>query len=586
MKRLVGYTIGLAVVVLVLLIPAAIYGMVGDDEGPSDYEETTITAYDADFDVAKDGDLEVVEKLTVNFPSSGKHGIFRFWDTEDKTAPDSRRIPHDVEVTMDGDDVDVEMSRQAGGQFRVAKIGDAASTVDPGDHVYRISYRIDGVLEPGTNGSETQFYWNLIPSGWAQEIVAADLTVHLPADAEAVQCAVGDDESGCTVDGEGTRTLHVTAADLAARTPVTLKTGLDMATPPAGGTLPWPRALDAVFGPSVAGLVAVLILSALAAAFGFYLAKRAAERDPQFPIMYAPPEGVGPAQAAYLVTEQVDDEQYVATLMYAAEKGAIDLDRGDSAWTIKDKNGAEGWAGLDPVTSGVAHLLGGPGTSFVAAPKDVEAGKRLKTEMASFEESTKSWASTNGLMTKSGFGALSGFVIGGCFLAVIGIAIVNPFNMSILGLIIGAFAVFAASLAAPGAGTRRTKTGRDLWSRAGGFKRILSTPSAQDRFDFSGRQELYTAYIPWAVAFGCADEWAEKYRTEMATEPPVPSYFGGAYAGAYAGSAVSSMVSDFNSTVSSAISSYDATQSSSSSGGGGGGFSGGGGGGGGGGGSW
>ena len=138
---------------------------------------------------------------------------------------------------------------------------------------------------------------------------------------------------------------------------------------------------------------------------------------------------------------------------------------------------------------------------------------------------------------------------------------------------------------ATGAGTRRTRTGRDLWSRAGGFRRILSTPSAEDRFDFAARQDLYTAYIPWAVAFGCADEWAEKYRTEMGSEPPVPSYFGGYYGGAAVGSAVSSMVGDFQSTVSSAISSYEATQKSSSSGGGGG-FSGGGGGGGGGGGSW
>ena len=141
----------------------------------------------------------------MNFPYSGKHGIFRFWDTEDRTAPDSRRIPHDIEVTMDGDDVPVEMSRQAGGQYRVARIGDADSTVEPGDHVYRISYRVDGVLEPGTNGSRTQFYWNLIPAGWAQEITAADLTVHLPAAAEKVQCAVGGDNRGCAVDGTGTR---------------------------------------------------------------------------------------------------------------------------------------------------------------------------------------------------------------------------------------------------------------------------------------------------------------------------------------------------------------------------------------------
>ena len=142
------------------------------------------------------------------------------------------------------------------------------------------------------------------------------------------------------------------------------------------------------------------------------------------------------------------------------------------------------------------------------------------------------------------------------------------------------------SLMATGSGTSRTRAGRDLWSRVGGFRRMLSTPSSKQRFDFSGRKELYTAYIPWAVALDCADEWAAKYRVEIGEEPPVPHYFAGAYAGAHAGAFVDSMVGDFDCTVSGAISSYNATQSSSSSGGGGGGFSGGGGGGGGGGGSW
>ena len=108
-------------------------------------------------------------------------------------------------------------------------------------------------------------------------------------------------------------------------------------------------------------------------------------------------------------------------------------------------------------------------------------------------------------------------------------------------------------------------------------------PVGVDRFDFSGRKELYTAYLPWAVAFDCADEWAKKYRTETGEEPPVPAYFGG-YAGAHTGNYVDSMVNSFDSAVSSAISAYQATQTSSSSGGGV--FSGGGGGGGGGGGSW
>jgi uncharacterized membrane protein len=113
---------------------------------------------------------------------------------------------------------------------------------------------------------------------------------------------------------------------------------------------------------------------------------------------------------------------------------------------------------------------------------------------------------------------------------------------------------------------------------------MLSTPSSKQRFDFSGRQELYTAYIPWAVAFGCADTWAEKFRTEVGAEPPVPAYLAGYYVGAHTGDSVSQMVGDFDATVNSSIAAYAATQSHSS--GGGGGFSGGGGGGGGGGGSW
>jgi len=189
-------------------------------------------------------------------------------------------------------------------------------------------------------------------------------------------------------------------------------------------------------------------------------------------------------------------------------------------------------------------------------------------------------------MQPSGLGCLGGlFVLGGGILALV-IAFTNWFEMSSIALIPGALAAGAAPVLAAGASTRRTATGRDLWSRVGGFYRVLSTPSSQNRFDFSGRGDLYTKYIPWAVAFDCADEWAAKYRVETGAEPPVPAYFPG-YAGSHTGNYTDQMVNSFSSTVNSAISAYTATQTSSSSGGGGGGgFSGGGGGGGGGGGSW
>ena len=585
MRRLVTIVISLLVLVGILCIPVLFFGDAGKDDGT--YEETDITTYVATFDVAANGDLDVVETITVNFPGSGKHGIFRFWDRVDTNDEGARRVVEDVEVTLDGSDVDFEMLREDGGRFQVAKIGDPDRTVPTGLHTYESRYHIDGVLIEGTGDARTQFYWNLIPAGWRQTIAVAQLTVNLPAEAEEVRCGVGrgEDPAPCpTIEGEGTKTLSVTATDLARNTPVTLQTGLDIATPDEGNALPWTPRWDAVLGDSLVVLGFVLLLALGAAVVGDVLARKTYESNPQFPLMYAPPDGIGPAQAKYILPESIDRDAYVATLMHAAEKGAIDLQKTGDAWVITDKGGAQGWAGLDPVTTGVAHLLGGPGSSFTASPKDVTAGERLKTEIASFEENTKDWAKNEGHLVPAGIGGLGGILVLGGFILAIVVVFANPLNMSLWGLIPGAFAIFGAPMMRTGASTRRTKSGRDLWSRVGGFHRVMSTDSSIERFDFSGRQELYTKYIPWAVALGVADQWAATSRTEMGAEPPVPSYFGAGYAGVYAGSAFGSMVDDFDSTVDSAISSYQATQSSSSSGGGG--FSGGGGGGGGGGGSW
>lgn len=552
-------------------------------------EETSITDYRATFDLAADGDLEVVETLSVDFPYYGKHGIFRFFDLWDDNAPGARRIPHDLTVTLDGNPESMEVLTQGRGRYRVARIGSPDLTVAPGVHVYEISYRIDGVLLPGSSAESSRFYWNLVPGGWRQSIERAELVVHLPAAAESVRCGVGvGDADPCErngdLSGDGTRTLRITTGPLAPRTPVTLRT--DLAVPPvaSGDSLPWPRRLDGVLGGN--RLVALLVLGAAVGAgtVGYLLSRGTREPQPPFPLLYEPPAGIGPAQAQYVLTEKVGREAFVASIMQAAEKGAVDLTRSAGGWSIVDKAGAAGWAGLDRVTSGMAGLLTGPHSSFTANGSDVQAGERLKRELGQFETNTKAWARAEGMLAPAGLGSLGGLAVLASAALSVYLLFADPWHVSAVALVPGLFAVGGVELLVPGAGTRRTARGRDLWSRVGGFRRVLATPSAIERFDFSGRQELYTAYLPWAVALGCAAEWAQKYRTEMGAEPPVPAYFGGGYYGG-AGTAVDQMLGDFSSTLSSAISSYEATQSSSSSGGGGG-FSGGGGGGGGGGGSW
>lgn len=585
MKRAIGPVLLLAVFAFLVSIPGWSDGSGG---GGDDYEATRITQYRADFTVAADGDLTAVETITVDVPAV-RHGIFRFFDTHDPSAPHARRIPEDIGVTQDGAPATVALSWRNHHRERVVQIGDANRYLTFGAHTYVISYKIPGVLEKGTDGTRTQFYWNLIPGGWAQAIDQARLTVHLPTAASSVRCAIGAGASdACTASGVGSSQLTVVAANLAPRTPVTIKAGLDLPTPAAGHTVPWSGKWDAVLGGSPVGPIVAAVLAVLAAGCALLLRRRAHEDDPGFPVQYAPPEGIGPAQAEFVRSETVGRPAYVASILYAADKGAISLTQDGSKWTIADTG--RGWQGIDKVSQEVYELIGTPKGSFTASPDDVTSGHKLANLSGAFPDRVKKWALDSGNLAKIGGVHPGGIVAVVALLVAIGWVLIGRLMLpSMWAMVPAAFAAFGLGLLGAGAATRRTSKGRELWSRVGGFYRLLSTTSAQERFDFAGRKDLYTAYLPWAVAFGCADTWAEKFRTETGTEPPMPEYFFGAGGASLSGSSIDSLVDSFDSSVSSAISSYEATQVSSSSGSSGfsgGGFSGGGGGGGGGGGSW
>ncbi len=165
-------------------------------------------------------------------------------------------------------------------------------------------------------------------------------------------------------------------------------------------------------------------------------------------------------------------------------------------------------------------------------------------------------------------------------LAAIPVCLIGRFGPTIWALIPLAYVVCGFKLTNPGAIRRRTRKGRDIWSRAGGFKRMLSTPSSELRFDFSARKEFFLPYLPYAVAFGCAKEWSAKYADEMDEPPPTPDWINLSNQ-RLTMTALTATGGAFESTVTSTISAY---QSSSSGSGGGGSSSGSGGGGGGG--SW
>jgi uncharacterized membrane protein YgcG len=549
--------------------------------GAGEPDPASITDLHVDLTVDRDGTLHGVETVTTDMPAD-RHGIFRFWDVDDASDPHARLVPHDITVRQDNGPATVDLSWSGRNRYRVAKIGDPGTLLTPGKHVYRIGYTVDGALS-GDGHGHTRLYWDVVPGGWAMAIGHVEATLHLPGATGPSRCAVGFGATGgCTVQGTGGRDVSVSVDDLAPRTPVTVQVPVAV-PPPDRVTLPWTPRFDPVLSRSPLLVGVVLVLAAAGLVLGGLLGYRSRERTPGLPLQYTPPEGIGPVQAAYVVTERVPRGALAATLFYAAEQGLVGLEQRDGDWTVRGKGAPAQWAATDLVSRGVGQGLGvaKAGKKFTA-DGTVTSGSRLKVASDLLASDVKGWARTEGLMRASVSETLGKVLVGlAIVLALLGFFL-NPWGVTILGLPFAAFALGGFALVEPGAGTRRTAKGRELWSRAGGFARILSTPSAEQRFEFSGREELYTAYIPWAMAFGCAEEWQRKYETEMGRPAPTPAYVVGPYVGGW-GSPTEALDS-FEHSLSSSISAYQASQRSSS--GGGGGFSGGGGGGGGGGGSW
>lgn len=322
----------------------------------------------------------------------------------------------------------------------------------------------------------------------------------------------------------------------------------------AGG--PWPDRWDDVLGTSVALLVVVVLAGLIGAVVAGRLGARAGEKRPAYVPSDAPPEGMGPAQAVHLLGEPVNGRVYVATLLHAASLGAVAL-RGDTDgdWVLAARAQTEVRA--DTVTESALAPLLEIGDPFRVSRGSVDAGRALHAAMSQVRSETRAWGVRSGLMARTGVAGGCALLLAAGVILVVVCLVWQPFGMSMLGVLPGVLVVGAVSMAFSGAGTRHTRRGRELWSRVGGFKWVLQAPASRHRFDFSGREDIYADYVPWAVAFGCMNEWAQKYRTEVGAEPPVPAFLG-AYDGEHTADYVTASIHRLSSAVSDAIATFEA----------------------------
>jgi uncharacterized membrane protein YgcG len=605
-----------------------------------------IMRYVSDVQIEKDSSLEVSETIDVNVEHINiNHGIYRDFPTRYRGPHGSYvRVGFTFEgATLDGSSVPATTEPLANG-VRI-KVGDPDNIVSQGEHSYVLHYRTTRQI--GRFKDYDELYWNATGNGWMFPIDVAEARIRLPEPVRFGQRSIYTGPQGSTasnaevVDEKPGEIVFRTTQPLDSYEGLTVAVAFPkgvVAEASGGARAAW---WLADYGPPLVGLLALLGLCGF-----YYVAWARAGRNPRagtvVPI-FSPSDDLSPAGMRYVTKEKADNRTFAAALVDMGVRGHIRLVEEDGGWLSGKKTRLERLANsspLPPEEEAALDQLCRTGESIMMEQKNHEnfsTAKSSLTEIMKVKYEGKlfnrnvGWAAAGLLLfltsiwlvaaavvtatdgaaiwqigVVAGSLALSGALwllfhnsaVGKCLLSLISfaaIAVAFSLGMPIfaqamasgwwLPLLLPALAlplVISAFwwIAAP------TVEGRAILDHIAGFKQYLSI-TERERLDRmtppKDTPELFEKYLPYAIALGVENRWAERFAGVLAAAAAQGQqgflwYSGSSSPWNNPTGFADSVGSSLSSTISSA-----STAPGSSSGSGGGGSSGGGGGGGGGG---
>jgi len=601
--------------------------------------EERITEFRSDIEIRADGAIEVTETIAVTAAGDKiKRGIFRDIPT---TYADNygNRVVVDLRVdavTRDGRGEPFRVESTGSG-VRIY-IGDKNVFLQPGAYTYAITYTAP--RQVGFFDDFDEIYWNVTGNDWAFPIDEASAVVTLPQGAPVVSRAAytgrrGERGSAFTYDVDMRGRPRFAATRV-----LQPGEGLTVAVAWPKGFVAAPTfADDARYllnaNPGFAAIAAGLVIL-----FVYYLvAWLRVGRDPAAGTivpLFAPPDGLSPPAARYVMRMGFDAKAFTAAIINMAVKGYLEIhDDGGGDFSLRRE--APNSDALSAGERAMARKLFGGG-------KEVALEKENRTRIKSARDRLSTYLKANfqkdvfvanaayllpGLAITVAAGVLAivtardpmgaGFMMlwltlwtfgtsslvifavvtlrhsipQGLFMAGVSVMFLvgEVFGMSALAdsaswptaigyvTLIVLSAVFFYLLKAP------TGAGRRLMDRIEGFKLYLSV-AEKERFATLNppdrTPELFERYLPYAIALDVEHEWSAQFSTVLEQAMREDSYqphwyHGGTGRGFDPMTVANRLGGSFTSAVATASS------PSSSSGSGGGGSSGGGGGGGGGG---
>lgn len=556
-----------AVVALVaaLAAPVALALVASPATAASDAEDRFVR-YAMDVVVDADGVADVRLGLTVDFGEDPNRGPVLTYLVKQPFPADepTDRVYRITDVhAQSPTGAATEVHVEEDGAWIEIRIGEEDRDDLTGVHEYVVTFRAEGWVNSAAAFEELdddRLHLNVVGEAWDVPIDRVEVTTTGPADVTATGCwtgPAGSDEE-CPVAQAAGPTATYAADGLEPGEQLTVRTHFPAGTFGDVGPILQDRwTPDRAFSLTPAtGLVAALVT---AAGVGHAVRRiRRDGRDEQFTdlvpgltpapgraarvgrrrrapvaVQFTPPSGLRPGELGTLVDERADPHDVTATLVDLAVRGYLRIEQRtepgakDGDWRlVRLREPDDALVGYERTL--LDELVADRPEVTLSDLRTTFASSMAKVQAALYEEVTaKGWFRRNPASARARWAGAGAGVLALGVVATVLLALATTWALVGVAVVLVGAVVLAMSPAAPA----RTATGTAVLAQTEGFRRYLATAEA-DQLRFEEGQDLFSRYLPFAVAFGLTERWARVFADLAAQGRALPEptwYVGPAY---------------------------------------------------------
>jgi uncharacterized membrane protein YgcG len=488
----------------------------------------TVANYDINIAIKGDSSIRVSERIAVDFGYEPHHGINRDIPLSQPSSSGSvqKYRLEDISVTdADGKSIQYDKQTTPYGELRL-RIGDPDEALT-GAHTYLIAYTVQRAIHYLSDRDE--LYWNAIGRFWPVPIEHASCVVTLPADLPSnkihTNCYTG--YLGSTDADASTKIIDGRTVKFELTKPLETGQALSVVVGWPKGIVGRPQFLKAA-GWFVSDY-GFLVLPVVFLIFCFGLLWNSG-RDPEVheaeTVQSDPPDGLGPAELGTVLTERLETNYITAEIVHLAAKGYIRIEQSDGAENKLHLTGTYITTVNDPkLTPFESDLI-----KTVFAGQDTRASSDLAGTftdcMSNLVKRMYSSLVDAGYFPKSPDAVRTSYAGPGALILFAGVFLVIAFLNLHLPFLPWAGSIITCGIMLMITGQfmpRRTEKGRELLIRIRGFREFIKQ-SEKDQAASEKDPKLFEKLVPYAIAFGIADQWGKAFE---GSNVPAPIWYTG-----------------------------------------------------------